>query len=146
MDDELVDRLRTTQGDAPPEDLLAAAKAAYLWRTTGSICPPSYDSLLDEGLAAVRGEQDSRLLSFTADALAVDLEISGQGAVRTLVGQLTPGEAANVTIRHGGAHELVVASDSLGRFEVGGLTGGPLSLRCELASGGGLLHTEWVLV
>jgi hypothetical protein len=100
--------------------------------------------LLDEGLASVRGEEDARLLSFASGALALDLEVSGSGERRSVVGQLTPPGPARVTLRHGGAVEIDVDADDLGRFVADDLRAGPLSLRATTAEG--VLRTEWVMV
>lgn len=145
-DDALTRKLREAADDPPPESLLAAARAAYSWRTVeGELTPAGYDSLLDEGLTSVRSGGDARLLSFGDDTVALDLEVTSSGALRTLLGQLTPAVAARVTIRHGGAHEVTVSTDVLGRFHRGDLLPGALSLRCEF-EGQATLHTDWVLV
>lgn len=146
-EDELAAQLRRTQDDAPPTGLLAAARAAYSWRTVDTdLCAPSYDSLLDEALTAVRGVQDARLLSFTGDQLAVDVEVSAEGATRELVGQVTPAGPAEVTIRHGGAVEITTEADELGRFHAVGLRSGPLSMRCFVPTTAHTMHTDWVLI
>jgi hypothetical protein len=139
-------RLRDADDDPPPDALLAAARSAYSWRTAeGQLTPASYDSLLDEALTAVRSGAGARLLSFGDDELAVDVEVSGHGATRSLLGQLSPATAAEVTVRHGGAEEATVTADALGRFVVEAKPG-PLSIRCAVAGSGLVLHTDWVLV
>ena len=144
MDDELLDQLRAHQADPAPASLLAAAKAAYSWRTDDPLAAPSYDSLLDESLSSVRGEQESRLLSFSSSGLTLDLEVAGDGQARRLVGQLDPAQPADVVARHGGGQSVEAAADEWGRFVVERVDAGPLSLR--VTSGERVLHTEWVLV
>ena len=144
-DDDVVDltsQLQTTNDDAPPAGLLAAARAAFSWRTLDTdLCRPSYDSLLDETLSPVRGGQDARLLHFESGTIALDLEVTTEGDGRTLVGQVTPATTTELTVRHGGAVETAVTSDGLGRFVLEGVRSGPLSIRC-----GPALYTDWVLI
>ena len=143
---DLTARLRASNDDLPPPALLAAARAAYSWRTLDAdLCRPAYDSLLDDGLVPVRGGGDARLLRFAADRLAVDLEVSVDAAGRAVVGQLTPPMAGEVTLRHGGAEETTVPTDDAGRFAADGLRPGPFSLRCVVAEEAAL-HTDWVLI
>ena len=143
---DLTARLQSTNDDDPPAGLLAAARAAFSWRTLDTdLCRPSYDSLLDEALSPVRGGQDARLLRFELGSLALDLEVTPDGTNRTLVGQATPAAATELTIRHGGEVETVVTSDALGRFVLDGVRSGPLSIRCS-ATDGATLATDWVLI
>ena len=143
---DLPARLQATNDDLPPDALLAAARAAYSWRTLDvELCRPAYDSLLDEALTPVRGGDDARLLRFEAGGLAVDVEVSAEGEDRSVVGQLTPPAAAEVTLRHGGAHETTVQSDEAGRFVADGLRGGPFSLRC-VVPGADAVHSDWILI
>ena len=140
-------RLQATNDDLPPAGLLEAARAAFSWRTLDtSLCRPSYDSLLDEGMAPVRGSQDARLLRFELGELALDLEISVAGDGRRLVGQLTPPASSEVTVRHGGEVETSVTSDALGRFVLDGVRSGPLSIRCGPPADAAALSTDWVLI
>jgi hypothetical protein len=143
---DLTARLQATNQDQPPAGLLAAARAAFSWRTLDTdLCRPSYDSLLDEALSPVRGGQDARLLRFELGDLALDLEVTPEGEGRTLVGQVTPPGPTELTVRHGGAVETTVGSDELGRFVLDGVRPGPLSVRCATA-GDATLYTDWVLI
>jgi hypothetical protein len=144
---DLTGRLRATDDDPPPAALLAAARAAFSWRTVDTdLCRPSYDSLLDESLTPTRGGQDARLLRFEFDDLALDVEVTTEAGSRTLVGQLTPGRSAELTVRHGGEAETIVRSDELGRFDVAGVRPGPLSIRCVVTDVETPVHTDWVLI
>ena len=144
---DLTDKLRALDDDPPPATLLAAARAAFSWRTVDSeLCRPSYDSLLDEALSPVRGSQEARLLRFEFDDVALDVEVSGDAGGRQLVGQLTPAVQAELTVRHGGEAETSVRSDDLGRFVVDGLRPGPLSIRGVADSRDSAVHTDWVLI
>lgn len=145
--DALTTRLQAAQDDAPPQALLAAARAAFSWRTLDvDLSRPSYDSLLDEAMTPVRGASEARLLRFDSQGLTLDIEVAVEGEHRTLVGQLFPAAPAEVTVRHGGAVEIVVPADEDGRFTVADVRSGPLSLRCTRTDGTEPLHTDWVLI
>lgn len=143
----LTARLQETDDDPAPAALLAAARAAYSWRTVDTdLRRPSYDSLLDEALSPTRGGQDARLLRFEAGDVALDLEVALDGDGRTLVGQVSPAAAAEVTVRHGGAEETTVTTDELGRFALDGVRRGPLSVRCQVWEPRVELYTDWLLI
>ena len=147
MTDGLTRRLREAADDPPPESLLTAARAAFSWRSPdGPLTPASYDSLLDEGLTSVRSGGGPRLLSFGDDGLAMDVEVSTSGDTRSMLGQLSPAVAAQVTVRQDGAQETTVTADALGRFALAALKPGPLSLRCAVPGSDRILLTDWVLV
>jgi hypothetical protein len=146
-EDDIADRLRQHDDDAPPAALLAAARQAFSWRSVDvTLCPPSYDSLLDDALTSVRGDGDARLLSFVGPDVSVDVEVSSEGESRSVVGQVTPAEQAQVTVRHGGVVESTVQVDSLGRFSLDDVRPGAMSIRCFVPSRRVTLHTDWVLV
>jgi DNA-directed RNA polymerase specialized sigma24 family protein len=147
--EDLVAQLRETLGRAPDDSVLAAARAAYSWRSpTGQLAPTSYDSLLDEavvgGLTSVRSTSGPRLLSFAGAGLELDVEVSIVGNGRRLLGQLIPAVRTAVTIRHGGRDELESVTDADGRFAVDDLLPGALSLLCAAPAGD--VRTGWVLV
>jgi hypothetical protein len=144
---DLTDKLRALDDDPPPAALLAAARAAFSWRTVDSdLCRPSYDSLLDEALTPTRGDHDSRLLRFELTDVALDVEVATEGSSRTLVGQLMPAVAAELTVRHGGEVETSVRADDLGRFVLDDVRPGPLSIRCVVDGQPTAAHTDWVLI
>ena len=145
---DLTARLQATNEDTPPAGLLAAARAAFSWRTLDTdLCRPSYDSLLDESLSPVRGANDARLLRFEVGERALDIEVTADGADRVLVGQVTPAARTELTVRHGGEVETAVSSDDLGRFVLTGVRNGPLSIRAVAAGlGDAPLSTDWVLI
>lgn len=150
MSDEadLVRQLQASHDDPPPEALLAAARAAYSWRTLDTdLCRPSYDSLLDDSLSSTRGgAAESRLLRFSAGEVALDVEVTVDGDGRGLVGQVTPAARAEITVRQGTGEELSVRTDELGRFVVDGVSRGPVSIHCAVSSPAASLYTDWLLV
>jgi hypothetical protein len=149
---DLARQLQATHDDPPPDALLAAARAAYSWRTLDTdLCRPSYDSLLDDSLSSTRGGAgESRLLRFSGEDVALDVEVTIDGDGRGLVGQVTPPARAEITLRQGTGDELSVVTDDLGRFVLDGVRHGPVSIRCSLSVHGHRantsLYTDWLLV
>lgn len=132
---QILDRL-----DPVPEHLLAAAKECFTWRTVDSeLAELVFDSVAedhgvteDHGVAEdhgalVRGDH-ARLLSFEAAGLTVDVQVTGIGSARRIIGQLAPPQPATVRVRQGQDVKDLHA-DELGRFS-GDLREGPFSLVC----------------
>lgn len=148
-DDRMVDHLRALaqRVDPPPALLGEFARAALGWRTIDAeLAELSYDSAVDESLAgAVRGATRApRLLTFDVGEVTVEVEVTAQGAGRSLAGQVVPMQSTVIEVRHS-AGSTTVDTDELGRFAVEGLPAGPMSLRCRLADGGGVrvVQTDW---
>ena len=81
--------------------------------------------------SAVRGAPEWRHLSFRTSGLTIELEITGTGDDRRLMGQLIPRQPAVVDIRHPGG-VINVEADALGRFSAEAVPLGQISLRCRL--------------
>ncbi len=139
--DETLEQLRVlaAQLDPVPEYVVAAAKAAWGWRTLDSeLAELTYDSLFDaERLVGVRG-QGTRQLTFTSDHDSIEVEVDD--VERRLVDQHVPPGAASVEVRgpDGVAH---AEADDLGRFVIERLPH-PFSIRIRRPSGESV-HTEW---
>ena len=123
-DEELLAALRTEVGrrDPVPPVVDDAARAAFTWRTIDAeLAELEYDSQTEsEELAGVRSvDTGPRLLSFVSGPLTVEVQVTGSGAHRSLVGQVDPGAAVAVEIRTPSSVTEVVADD-LGRFQVQG--------------------------
>jgi hypothetical protein len=136
-----------------PPALLQAAFDAYTWRTVDAeLAELVFDSLADhEAAALVRGTEEGRLLSFETGDLTIEVEVTGAGPARQLIGQLMPAQPATIDIRRG-QDTTRVTTDELGRFTVAGLRAGPVSLRCSAAAGPGekahgrTIVTDWVSI
>ena len=83
--------------------------------------------------SVVRDGPEWRQLSFRASGLTIELEITGSGDYRRLMGQLIPRQSAVVDIRHGQG-VITVEADPLGRFSADEVPFGQISLRCRLGS------------
>jgi hypothetical protein len=147
LEEEL--RLAAARFDPVPPGLLAAATAAFDWRTIDAeLGELVFDSLVDHDEAAlVRGPAQRRLLSFHAGGLTIDLEVTAANSSRDLIGQLDPPRQASVEIRVG-TSVTVIEADELGRFRAGPVPAGPMSLRCTAAPAEGepgpVVVTDWV--
>jgi hypothetical protein len=130
--------------DPVPENLLAAAKDCYTWRTIDSdLAELVFDSVAEAHGVLVRGADHARLLSFEATGLTVDVQVTGTGQARRIIGQLAPPQRARVRIRQG-PDVRALDSDELGRFS-GALREGPFSLMCTgTAAGSRPVITDWI--
>jgi hypothetical protein len=147
-DEQLLDDLRRVTGelDAIPDHVRAAAEAALGWRTIDDeLAELLHDSAAEESLAGVRAEEIVRVLSFRGAFLEVEVEVSGSGAERTLIGQLMPARRARVEIRHG-AGVTTIEADEHGRFTAMAVPSGNVSLRCQVDVAGHprALATPWL--
>jgi hypothetical protein len=104
--------------------------------------PQALSSEVPPGSAA-RGGPEWRQLSFRASGLTIELEITGSGDFRRLIGQLIPRQSAGVDIRHG--HGVItVEADTMGRFSAEEVPFGQISLRCRLGSDQAPIVTGWI--
>ncbi len=142
-------RQAVAQIDAVPALLLEAAKGALAWRSIDAdLADLVFDSLADSDEAAlVRGSSPARLLSFRAGGLTIDIEVTGSGESRRLIGQTAPPGRARVDIRQGGS-VLAIEADDLGRFAADQLQAGPVSLRFHPGAGTANppVVTDWVTI
>ena len=138
-------RLAALVVDPVPERVVFAAKASLAWRTIDAeLAQLTYDSALDaERLTLVRGAAAARLLTFSASGLTVDVEVEELGHELRLVGEIAPGQRAVVAVRHPEG-TIEVETDEDGRFRIGAVPAGPISLSLRLAAGGSAVQTEWI--
>jgi len=154
-DADLSARLRELlERDAPPAMAVVLAKQSFGLRDLDvELAALVADSDVDALAVAVRADDDQgvgpRLLTFetvaadTGDQLAVELEVSGSGRSRRLLGQLHPPGPARIGVRQPSAEEpRWVDADDQGRFTVEDLRPGPFSLTCQ-APGRAPVATAW---
>jgi hypothetical protein len=153
IDDELLAALgRALQEREPvPEDVVAAAKGAFVWRTIDAeLAALTFDSVADaQALAGVRGSGGPRALTFEHDDVVVDVEVTEHGTRRTLVGHVAPAPLESVEVHQAGRDEPVrQTADALGRFQVPDLVAGPFRLLCRFGPGARwpVMLTEWVTI
>jgi hypothetical protein len=125
--------------DPVPPRLMRDAGAAYAMRTIDAeLAELTFDSLTEAGM--VRAADPARLLTFTASAIDIEVEIIWIDAAPGIVGRLIPARSASIDVRCLD-RTISVTADALGRFTAGPLAPGPFSLRCRLEPD---IVTEWV--
>ena len=87
--------------DPIPEALLHAGRESLTWlRVDAELAELLADSVVDdEVLAHVRSSGGVRAVRFETDGLTIELDILGEGAHRTLVGQLVPAGTAEIEVQ-----------------------------------------------
>lgn len=139
-DDVLLDRLADAikAADPVPPAVVAAAKAAYEFRRLDEeLATLVADSLVDDGVLVRHELSSTRLVSFVAGQVGVEVELLGNGG---LFGAISPPAAMIVKLET--AHSVTtLTSDDLGRFHAEVPPG-----RCRLHIGDGdaLVVTPWI--
>jgi hypothetical protein len=147
-EEELFEQLRSVVNrvDPVPPAVVEAARVARAWRRVDTeLAELLYDSRVDRELAGVRSSPSARQLTFQAEGLRVEIEVTTNP--RRIAGQLVPAQPAEVEVRHrGGAFS--VPSDRFGHFQADGVPSGPLSLRCHLRDtpSATSVDTSWIVV
>jgi hypothetical protein len=143
-DDELLAAVKGLTDSQVPFGANEAAMELFTWRTVDAeLAALTADSAMEEP-TGVRAASEARTLTFATQDVEVIVQITERADQRQLLGQLVPGQPAQVLVRQG---ELVrtVEADGLGRFVINDLgPRGPLSLRCSWNEGA--ITTDWVLV
>ncbi len=128
--------------DPVPAHLLDRALGAFAWRTIDAdLAELVFDSVTEP--AAVRSDEQPRLLTFRASAATLEFELTPHGTALRLVGRVSPAAPGTLEVR-AGDDTLVVTPDDLGRFTAGDVRPGPLQLRWRPAAGGPPVVTEWL--
>ena len=135
--------------DPVPAELIQAAVAAFSWRTADAeLAALAFELRCSTSLvtrwSAARGTHGCSRLQ--AGQLTIEVEVTGTGSSRELVGQLIPAQrAGHLEIRHGTRADRI-AADDLGRFRAESVPAGPVSLYCRLGPGGpgAAVVTDWV--
>jgi hypothetical protein len=144
-DSVLMARLREmfTVEDAPPVGVTDLARRMYSLRMLDAeMAALTADSGVDGMAVAVRGDQ-TRLLTFESDELAIEIEVTGTGRARRVVGQLVPATPATLEARQPSAPEpRTVTVDERGRFVIEDVRPEPLSLTCR-RPGARPVTTQW---
>jgi hypothetical protein len=149
-DDDLLAELRVAAEvhDPVPAEVVAAARASLTWLTIDAeLAELAFDSSVDESPVLVRGpSSDEQQLTFETDRVAVDLQVTGHGASRRIIGQLAPAGVAEIELRTGSVEVIRVTSDELGRVPAVDVPAGSLSLRIQFAGEDTAVVTDWVTV
>lgn len=143
--DSLEDRLRKVATDrepVPPSVLDHAMHALELRDLDTELAALVADSLdADERLALVRGAQATRLLTFEAPGLVVELQVVAAGDRRQLEGHVAGSEGCDLSLEHPGG-TVSIEPDEHGRFQVDVVPAG--RLRLQVRSQDRTVTTTWV--
>lgn len=134
-DDRLLEELQHALevADPVPDDVLAAAKASFTWRTVDAeLAELQFDSAVDE-LAGVRGDGGERQLTFRSGDVEIEVTVHGDRA-RRLTGQIVPPQPASVELRSEDA-AIQVDADEYGGFQITNVPDGPVLIRITLEDG-----------
>ncbi|MGK5517736.1 hypothetical protein ACSNN9_00060 [Micromonospora sp. URMC 107] len=143
-DDALLAELRAAvrDSDPVPEEFLAAARAAFSWRSVDAelaLAELTFDSACDPQPAGLtRSTGSARTLTFRTGAVVVEIEVTPTG----VVGQLSPARGGRVTARTSAGQYEEVPVDAVGFFSMGAPPAGPVQLRAHTA--GYAVATAWV--
>lgn len=148
-DEAMFEELRAVMSrvEAAPPVVLAAAEAAFGWRTVAIVIAGlEFDSAVDEDddLARVRGPGTERRLRFRGAGRVVEVSL---GNDQGLVGRVEPPLTGAVVLRNADGTTTSAPIDELGHFFFDAVHGGAISLRCagtDMALGD--FETEWVTI
>ncbi|MEV4758430.1 hypothetical protein AB0J86_25460 [Micromonospora sp. NPDC049559] len=137
---ELGEALRDRE--PPPREFLAAAYAAFSWRTVDAelaVAELTFDSVCDrEPAGLTRSAGSARTLAFRGGQLAVEIEVTESG----IVGQLSPAAGGRVVARTADGPYEEAPVDDLGLFSLGPPPSGPIQLHAR--AGRHEVATSWV--
>ena len=149
-DEQLLAELRSIRRrlEPVPPSLVAAAKAAFSWRSVSrAIAGLEWDSAVDDDddLARVRDGGPERRLRFRGPDHVIELTVTGNN--RTLAGRVDPPFAGTVVLRHPDGVTLSASVNQFGQFFFDAVRRGAVSLRPvpadrTLAD----FETEWVTI
>ena len=138
-----------SHGEGMTDPTYEAGSDGFTWRPIDAdVAELAYDSVADRSLAGVvRGSEGTRLLTFEAPSLTVEVQVTALGSRRHMIGQLLPNRQARVMVRHQDGIATADA-DRFGRFSIEDLPAGPGSLRCHLGGeqAGAPVVTDWVML
>jgi len=150
-DDALLAELRRMAAalDPPPPEMVVAARAGFAWRTLDAelaeLVADAADADHGRRLVGVRSADTSRLMTFEAPGLTIEVEAIDDGGRRKIVGQLVPRQPALVEVTHA-AGTVSATADAGGRFLAKGVAPGPICLQVRGTAGGVTVTTDWVVV
>ncbi|MDT0609033.1 hypothetical protein [Streptomyces lancefieldiae] len=124
--------------DPVPAELRRIAVDAFALHDLDTrVAELTFDSLVDA--LPVRGEADPpRMLTFRADEVTVDVEVTADG----LIGQVLPPGPARIEVLSGPRAHARLTADDMGRFTGDAPPTGPFALR--LRTGREVVMTEWL--
>lgn len=119
--------------DPVPPEVIAAARAAYAWRTIDvELAEIVFDTRADT-LVGMRSGEASRHVTFRSPGIEIEVMVTGEDRV-DVVGQLVPPQEATVELVADG-DVRTEATDRLGRFSFSGTPRGSVRIAVVTADG-----------
>jgi hypothetical protein len=142
-DQEILDELsEALRGTAPLADKLAVyGKGAYAWRTVDQdllLASLTFDSSLEHAQERRSEPGESRVLTFTAAPLSLELEVVPDH----VVGQIVPPGPGEIQVETADGVTFHVEADDIGFFDLPNMPRGPVRLRCDTPAA--RLVTDWI--
>lgn len=138
---DLAEAMRTER--AVPPRFVAAAKAAFAWRTIDAeLAAVTFDSARGsaDALAGTRAERASvRTLTFASSGLTIDVELTADA----LLGQVVPARPGEVLLNVRDGSTRTAPIDDLGWFVIKPRPSGTFRLSLRPATGESVV-TEWI--
>ena len=138
----LKDAVQTAE-EVPPE-FVAAAKAAYAWRTIDAeLAQLSYDSLDDEQSRLVTRTENAtvRALTFVSNRLTIELEVTAE----SVLGQVVPAQPGRLFMHSATGRTTTIDIDEIGCFTIQPVPAGPFRLHSRTDDGTDVL-TSWITI
>lgn len=131
--------------DPVPPEVSSVAYAAMTFRTLDAELGRLVWDSAEMTSAGVRdAEGPGRLVTFESGSLTIEVQVSGSGTERHLLGQLVPPGPARVIIQSP-ARSIEVDADDLGRFSASHVRAGPVRLKMRRAAGPETV-TSWLMI
>jgi hypothetical protein len=127
--------------EGAPEEVLAAARAAFGHRTHDAVATLEFDSLLDEGAPAA-----DHLLRFEHPVIRIEVSISVTTASARLSGHIEPPDRVRVELHRAESDEVLAEDSTEGAFGFESARHGTIRLRILGAEAMPALSTEWFRV
>jgi hypothetical protein len=129
--------------DGPPEYVMAHARDVFIWQSLDAeLAELVYDSRAQDS-TLVRGADATREVTFRAPGIEVEVMVVNERQ-RSLVGQVVPGQQADVELLHGEG-TMTTHTDALGRFTFEHVSPGPIKL-VVITLSGARVHTEGLVI
>ena len=144
MNDSLERRLRAVAASADPVPSLVtdAARAVFALRDLDAqLIELVHDSAVDDDAVLVRGDDETRTLTFEHGDVAVDLQVTETPEGYVLLA-LVDGATGDVVVEHAGGRTTVPLDDA-GRVSLDGVPAGPVRLVLT-SRDGARVTTSWV--
>lgn len=129
--------------DPVPDRAIAAARAAWVWRTVDAeLAELTFDSAVAEP-TGVRSASGTRTVTFASEQLEIEVVVLAHVG-RQLVGQLVPAQTAEVELRLPDGTSRTATAGTAGDFVFDDVPAGPAQL--SVAASVSQVVTDWIVL